>query len=568
LSFGKTPIFIIVVVAIVGSILILENPFASSSVVKQTQTSGPPIGTEIGWQAPDFRLQSLSGEQVTLSDLRGKIVIVNFWASWCPFCVEEMPEFEKLSQEMGDKIVILGINRGESVEKQNEFLSSLQEKITYRLLLDPNDGAAKAYNIKVMPTTFFLNENGIIAQKKLGPLTLDEIKQLVSKSYIAAGGGENAPLEPPKGQNIKAEPQVQITNGVKHIVPLNKILAGGPPKDGIPSIDKPKFVSAEEANAFLNDDDLVLGLYFDGVARAYPRMMLVWHEIVNDKINGIPIVVTYCPLCYTGTAFIRTINGEEVEFGVSGKLYNSDLIMYDRKTESYWSQILGQAIVGDLAGLKLERIHTDTLEWKAWKKLYPKTEVLSKDTGINKPYGYDPYGGYYQSRELYFPVENQDGRLHPKSIVYGIELGGIAKAYPDDDLAKFIVTNDVVGSVPILVARNPETQTGRIFERKIGNIILEFEFKNGKLYDKQTGSEWNFEGFAINGKYANTQLVSLVAPATSGLLGPPSSLARNCSSVSQILACLIPMALDSLISFCKVILLKPDLSPGILKARF
>ncbi|MCS4538738.1 MAG: DUF3179 domain-containing protein [Thaumarchaeota archaeon] len=514
MSIGKTPVLIIVIVAIVGSILILENPFASSSVVKQTQTSGPPIGTEIGWQAPNFSLQSLSGEQLSLNDFRGKIVIVNFWASWCPFCVEEMPEFEKLNREMGGKVVVLGINRAETVEKQNEFLNSLDTKITYKLLSDTDDSIAKAYNIRVMPTTFFLNENGVIAQKKLGPLTLDEMKQLVAKSYIEAGGGENAPQEPPKGQNIiKAEPQVQITNGVKHIVPLNKILSGGPPKDGIPSIDKPKFISSGEANKFLNDDDLVLGLYFDGVARAYPRMILVWHEIVNDKINGKPILITYCPLCYTGATFIRTINGEGVEFGVSGKLYNSDLVMYDRKTESYWSQILGQAIVGELAGLNLERIHVDTLEWKAWKKLHPKTEVLSKDTGINRPYGQDPYGSYYQSRELYFPVENQDNRLHPKSVVYGVELGGRAKAYPDAVLAKVIVVSDVVGDAPLLVARNPETQTVRIFERKIGNATLEFEFRNGKLYDKQTGSEWNFEGFAINGKYANTQLVSTIAPA-------------------------------------------------------
>ena len=515
MNIGKTPIFIVALISIIGGIVILENPFASSSVTKQTQTSGPPIGTEIGWQAPNFRLRSILGEQISLNDYRGKVVIVNFWASWCPFCVEEMPEFEKLNKEMGDKVVVLGINRAETLEKQNEFLNSLETKITYRLLSDTNDEVSKAYNVRVMPTTFFLNENGVIAQKRLGPLTLDAMRRLVAKSYAEAGGGENAPLEPPKGQNIaniRVEPQVQITNGVKHIVPLDKILSGGPPKDGIPSIDKPKFISAADAD-FLADDDLVLGLYFDGIARAYPRMILVWHEIVNDKINGKPILITYCPLCYTGAAFIRTINSEQVEFGVSGKLYNSDLVMYDRKTESYWSQILGQAIVGELTGLKLERIHIDTLEWKAWKKLYPKTQVLSKDTGITRPYGQDPYGGYYRSSELYFPLENQDNRLHPKSIVYGVELGGVAKAYPDDELAKFVVVNDVVGNMPILVARDPETQTVRIFERKISNSVLDFEFKNGRLHDKQTGSEWNFEGFAVNGRYANTQLVLTVAPA-------------------------------------------------------
>ncbi len=195
--------FVAALFAVSGAIFMLGNPSAKSAT--NEQTSGPPIGTEIGWQAPNFRLQSTSGAQVELKQFRGRVVVINFWASWCPYCVDEMPEFEKLRKEMGDKIVILGVNRAESLERQNEFLNLLSGKITYTLLLDMNDDVSKSYDIRVMPTTFFLNENGVIAQKDLGSLTVDQMKQLVLKSYVAAGGGENAPLEPPKGQNIKAE---------------------------------------------------------------------------------------------------------------------------------------------------------------------------------------------------------------------------------------------------------------------------------------------------------------------------------------------------------------------------
>lgn len=512
-------------VAIVGAILVIENPFATSPVSKQGQNSGPPIGTEIGWQAPNFKLDALDGGEFSLNGFRGKVVVVNFWATWCPFCVSEMPAFEKLNKELGDQIVIIGINRAETMDKQREFLGKdLTVKITYKLLLDPSDRVAQAYGVRVMPTTFFLNEEGIIAKKKLGELSSDEMKQLVSESSVKAGGGENAPQGPPGkgGQNVAPAPpkeqaiegvKIQITNGVKHIVPLNRIFSGGPPKDGIPSIDSPKFVSKDEGDKFLRNDDLVLGLFLDGEARAYPRMVLVWHEIVNDKIKGKPVLITYCPLCYTGAAFVREINGEEVEFGVSGKLYNSDLVMYDRKTDTYWSQVLGQAIVGELAGSKLQRIQVDTVEWGVWKKLHPDTMVLSRDTGFTRPYGQDPYGGYYSSRDIIFPLENEDARLHPKAIVYGVEFEGKAKAYPDAELAKAVVVNDHVGNKPILVTRDPTTKIVRFFERTVGDSVLEFETRNGKIFDKQTDSAWSFDGLAVSGKLAGTQLNSIIAPA-------------------------------------------------------
>jgi len=157
--------------------------------------------------------------------------------------------------------------------------------------------------------------------------------------------------------------EVITTDGVKHIVPLDKIRSGGPPKDGIPSIDDPQFVIASEAE-FVSDNDVIIGLEINGETKAYPLSILVWHEIVNDDVGGTPVAVTYCPLCFTNQVFERTINGNEVEFGTSGKLYNSNLVMYDRLTESYWSQALGTAIVGELAGYELEKTPFDVITWK------------------------------------------------------------------------------------------------------------------------------------------------------------------------------------------------------------
>lgn len=296
---------------------------------------------------------------------------------------------------------------------------------------------------------------------------------------------------------------------VKHLVPLEKIVPGGPPKDGIPSIDNPKFVSAAEADGFLSDQEIVFGLFLDGVARAYPSQILVWHEIVNDYVNGKPILITYCPLCFTGAAFERSINGQAVEFGTSGKLYNSDLVMYDRKTDSYWSQILGIAIVGELTGYELTRIPLDHITWKEWKKLHPDTEVLSRETGFRRSYGVDPYSGYYTSSDILFPVENRDDRLPPKAITYGLEIDGKFKAYLVEDIANLGVINDRIGDKDVLIVGR-QGGPSRSFYRNVDNDTLEFEIVNERIFDKQTGSEWNIDGEAISGVLKNKQLEQVV----------------------------------------------------------
>ena len=168
-------------------------------------------------------------------------------------------------------------------------------------------------------------------------------------------------------KEIKGEFQetktIMITDGVKHSVPFDEILGGGPPKDGIPSIDKPKFISIAEANKFLEDNEPGIALDIDGVQRFYAFQILVWHEIVNDTIGGKRILVTYCPLCLSGIVFDPVVGGERVEFGTSGKLWNSNLVMYDRKTDSSWSQILGEAIVGNMTGTRLAVLSSDMMRY-------------------------------------------------------------------------------------------------------------------------------------------------------------------------------------------------------------
>ena len=304
----------------------------------------------------------------------------------------------------------------------------------------------------------------------------------------------------------------------KHIVPLDQIVSGGPPPDGIPSIDNPKFVTVHEAgNNFLSDSDLVLGININGDIRAYPLLILMWHEIVNDKVGGVPVAVNYCPLCFTNQVFNSTIGPNQVlKFGTSGKLYNSNLVMYDRTSKSLWSQALGQGIVGKYAGQKLQRIPFDISYWKDWKQLYPNSKILSKDTGFSRPYGADPYGDYYTSNQLYFPVSNHDNRLGLKEKIVGLDncdgIGkGQYKAYKLQQIETQKVINDDIGGKPVtLFSLHPAMV--RVYDRMImEGKILEFEYNNSnnKITDKQTGTEWNFDGEALNGTLKGTHLTRL-----------------------------------------------------------
>jgi len=294
------------------------------------------------------------------------------------------------------------------------------------------------------------------------------------------------------------------TNGVKHLISLDKIKGGGPPKDGIPSIDNPIFAGILDSN-FMSDSDIVIGLDINGKTKAYPLFILVWHEIVNDKVGDTPVSVTYCPLCYTSQVFERIIDNQEVEFGTSGKLYNSNLLMYDRLTESYWSQALGMAVTGELSGYQLDLVPFDLITWGDWKTLHPDTLVLTTNTGHIRSYATDPYGSYYTEPRIMFPVEHSDDRINPKEIILGFHQNDIYKAYKQNDIESNIVINDSIGKTPIMLV-SLFSQNSRAFERIIDDDILDFVYSNDKIFDSQTNSEWNYDGLAISGEYEGRQL--------------------------------------------------------------
>lgn len=263
--------------------------------------------------------------------------------------------------------------------------------------------------------------------------------------------------------------QIFVTDNVKHSVPLDEIFSGTPSKDDIPSIDNPKFVETKEADNFLKDNSVGLGIIHKGEIKFYPYQILVWHEIVNDIVGNDPLLITYCPLCATGIVFERTLEGEPVEFGVSGKLWQSNLLMYNRssdfKKESLWSQALGEAVLGEFTGMKLAIISSDTVQYGDWKKQYPNTKVLSQETGSARSYGSDPYEGYYTNDFVSFGATFNDDRLHPKAYVLGIEIDGKYKAYyitalhegiNTDAFAEKIITleKSSIGEVRIFVGEN------------------------------------------------------------------------------------------------------------------
>jgi hypothetical protein len=258
------------------------------------------------------------------------------------------------------------------------------------------------------------------------------------------------------------------------LIPSDEILQGGPPRDGIPAIDKPQFVKAGDVR-FLKNSDRVLGVVRGSIAKAYPVRILNWHEIVNDTFGTERIAVTFCPLCGTGMAYLSEANGKPLSFGVSGLLYNSDVLLYDRQTDSLWSQILSQAVSGPLKGARLTSVPLSHTTWADWKKRHPGTLVLSTDTGFARDYARDPYESYVQNPALLFPVKGQSARYHPKEQVIGVEVNGKFKAYPFVELSKGpgeVV--DAVGGKKIIVRFDGEHRTGTVYDasgKEIPSVI-------------------------------------------------------------------------------------------------
>jgi hypothetical protein len=310
----------------------------------------------------------------------------------------------------------------------------------------------------------------------------------------------------------------------KTLVDLSEIQSGGPPKDGIPPIDEPKFVTPAKASEWIDPREPVVVVSLSGETKAYPLQILTWHEIVNDTVGGIPVSVTFCPLCNATIVFDRRLDGRVLDFGTTGKLRKSDLVMWDRQTESWWQQFSGQGIVGEMSGKVLERVPASIVAFEDFRAAYPQAPVLSRRTGHIRSYGNNPYRGYDRVDDqpfLFFdPV---DERLPPMERVLNVSVSGTHRLYPFSILKNQPVINDTVEGVPVVVfsrmgtlsvldesvIKNSRTvASATAYDRRLDGRVLHFELRDGKLVDSQTGSEWNLFGTAVAGPLAKSQLAS------------------------------------------------------------
>jgi len=309
-----------------------------------------------------------------------------------------------------------------------------------------------------------------------------------------------------------------------HSVDYSEIFSGGPPPDGIPAIDNPVFESVEAADEWLQDEWPVMFFEANGEARAYPLAILIWHEIVNDEVAGQKVALTFCPLCNSTIAFNSVLaDGTMLDFGTSGNLRNSDLVMYDRQTRSWWQQFTGEAIVGKLTGTLLEMLPSQIISWADFKQNYPDSLVLSRETGYEKRYGDNPYGGYDDvGRSPFFPVGTYGNELPPIERIVALSIGEIDIAFPFSRLAEVGVVNEEYSGQPIAVFWKAGTSTifgnsGRdvgstgAFLRNFEGQILTFEATDEGFVDVETGSLWSISGEAIDGPLLGSRLEKLVS---------------------------------------------------------
>jgi Protein of unknown function (DUF3179) len=350
---------------------------------------------------------------------------------------------------------------------------------------------------------------------------------VVALVIVALAGDDEAPREnaPARGggsDELQVDSSGWETNFTKHSVPLSEFQSGGPPRDGIPPIDEPKPTSQANADKWLSEREPLLAVEVGPDARAYPIQILVWHEIVNDTLNGRPIAVTYCPLCNSSLVFDRRVAGRVLTFGTTGNLRRSDLVMWDRQTESWWQQLSAEAVVGELTGTRLEVLPSQTLSWVDFKRIHPDGDVLSRDTGVERDYGANPYAGYDQADSEPFLFDGEtDDRLPPKERVVAIFTEDETVVVPFSRLAREPVVQTEAGGRPVVVFykrgvvspldapvidSSRDVGTGAAFDPRLDGRRLSFERRGDAFVDRETGSRWDIAGRAVAGELAGERL--------------------------------------------------------------
>jgi hypothetical protein len=336
--------------------------------------------------------------------------------------------------------------------------------------------------------------------------------------------GRSAPARDGAGrsQALQVDTSGWETDFSKHSVPLSEFQPGGPPRDGIPPVDEPKPTSQADAEKWLSEQEPVLVVEAGGQVRAYPVQILVWHEIVNDKLGGHPIAVTYCPLCNSSLVFDPRVAGRTLTFGTTGNLRRSDLVMWDRQTESWWQQLSAEAVVGELTGTRLRVLPSQTLSWADYKRIHPGGDVLSRDTGAARDYGSNPYAGYDAPDSEPFLFEGEtDNRLPPKERVVAVFAADETVVVPFSRLARDPVVQIEAGGRPVVVLYkrgivspldapviddSRDVGTAAAFDPRLDGRKLSFERRNGGFVDRETGSRWNIAGRAVAGELAGERL--------------------------------------------------------------
>ena len=296
---------------------------------------------------------------------------------------------------------------------------------------------------------------------------------------------------------------------------LTELTPGGPPKDGIPAIRDPQFVSVDSAAAWLDPAEPVQVLRHAGEVRVYPLQILIWHELVNDRIGDLPVLASFCPLCNAAVAFDRRVEGEIAEFGVTGLLRHSDMVMFDRRTESLWQQLTGEAIVGAHTGKRLAIVASQVVPFRTVAENYPDALVLGRETGHSRPYGMNPYELYEPRGRMIFPVSYKNSRaIKPLERLLAIRTEGSTKAFIVRQLRERPVQNGGKGTSAFVVFYEPEMRTPlgarRIAESNLVGTVgvfssivegrrLEFAFVDGNFVDLPTSSTWNLVGLATAG---------------------------------------------------------------------
>lgn len=312
------------------------------------------------------------------------------------------------------------------------------------------------------------------------------------------------------------------------LVDPGAIISGGPPPDGIPPIDQPRFVTVEEADLWLEDAEPVVYLEIEGEAHAYPVQILIWHEIVNDNVGGVPVAVTYCPLCNSAVSFRREINGVTTTFGTSGRLFASALVMYDRATESLWTHFDGRAVVGVLAGETLEPVASPLLAWSDFKTAFADGLVLDRNaTGFSRRYGRNPYDGYDNPDTNPFLFRGSvDDRARAKQRVVGVTVDGVSRAWALEAVSGGAAraTMGTLGDTDVVIlwkagqasaldqsqiADGREVGSVGVFSPLVDGQLLDFFAEDGRFLDEQTGSEWDITGRALSGDLAGSTLTQI-----------------------------------------------------------